>query len=130
MNKCAYGDGDVAAAWLWNGASVRVRTSSNKGATWTAEKGFLAQAGGKPGFLKLTYDDLGNLMIAWVEDGVIFFRRSINNGATWSAPTEVTTQAVNPDNYYPLGLVASADNRILVSWVKNRTMFMSTGSAE
>jgi len=130
MDLAAGPEGLVAAAWVWGDALVRVRTSGDYGATWRAEKGFVANTGGEPAALNLHYDALGNLLIVWVEDGMIYFRRSMDNGATWSVPVAVRSQIVNPDSRVPLGLEVTESGCILVTWVKNRTLYLSRGTAE
>ena len=114
----------VAAAWSFSNAFC-IRTSANQAGTWNARKVFSAH-GGTIGHLDLDYDARGNLMVVWVEDGSIYFRRSTDNGTTWSAPVMVTqtTGCTMPQ------LVITPDGSIFVSWLQGDQIHFVEGIPE
>ena len=125
FNPLAAGPGGaVAAAWAFP-PSVRVNTSPDYGGTWRGVRTFSA-AGGTIGHIDLVYDTMGNLMIVWVESGIVYFRRSMDNGATWSVPVEVNATA----GCSHVKLAVSGQGRIFVSWLRGNRIRFVEGTAE
>jgi len=114
----------VAGAWAYPEA-VGVNTSGDRGVTWMGEK-FFAAGVGAVGHLDLDYDALGNLMVVWVEAGIVYFRRSTDNAATWSAPVPVTqTEGCSMPQ-----LAVTPDGSIFVSWLRGNRIHIVEGIPE
>ena len=112
----------VWACWDWAGDTIGtdydilVARSTDNGATWTAPDALNTNAATDSGYdadPQVTTDDLGNWVAVWQSDdslgGTIgtdddmLVARSTNNGATWTAPAALNTNAATDSGHdrYP-----------------------------
>ncbi len=126
--------GNWVAVWssgFWTvGWDILVARSTDNGASWSAPEGLNTNAGTgirTTSYPDLTTDGAGNWVLAWsseeadISGGIgtdydILFARSTDNGASWSAPEALNTNAgtdAGPDEYTQIA-TDSAGNWVTV----------------
>ncbi|HYB98973.1 MAG TPA: sialidase family protein [Candidatus Limnocylindrales bacterium] len=126
------GTGNWVACWRRGGTVVATRSADN-GQTWSSPV-FVGSAGfGSPLGLAMTTDAHGSWVIAWGlqaapvvdEETGIHVARSIDNGATWSAPQLLAATFASDHGYEEdVGLEVGPDGAFYASW---HTSFGTTG---
>ncbi|MFA6240791.1 MAG: sialidase family protein [Candidatus Hydrogenedentales bacterium] len=99
---------DTLGGTIGTDADILVSRSTNNGATWSAPAALNSNAATDSGFDQLpqvTSDGTGHWVAVWISDDTlggtidtdadILVSRSTNNGATWSAPAALNTNAAS-----------------------------------
>jgi len=148
--------GNWVAVWFSNDSlggtigadyDILVARSTDNGATWTASAALNTNAASDSGddaSPQVTTDRAGNWVAAWTSndslgesvgtDYDVVIARSTDNGATWTAPEALNTNAASDtdDDYYPRVTTDSAGHWIAV-WVSDDSLggspdiFVATG---
>jgi hypothetical protein len=103
--------------------------STDGGATWSASVRINEVVGkvwlsSSPG---LTMDSSGNLYTIWIDNrnvdwdkGHIYFAKSTDGGATWSANVDVSNNPDGTGTVYALGLVVDGSGNLSAAWGDSR----------
>ena len=95
---------------------IVLRRSSDGGATWMADQ-FLCDCRGQKGQFDPIVEvvpSTGHVYAVWMNDFDVYFSKSTNNGATWSAP--VKTYGKVSWNDKPVLAVSDDGQHVYVSW--------------
>lgn len=140
-------DSRGVAYFAWNGVNnpgqakgtvnLYVTRSADGGATWTTSLVDVSQAPPPcgcagwaywSGQMALGVDGRDRVYVLWnanrVKYGVqrMYFARSVDGGATWSAPADVSRAPVGANNLFP-ALVARGDGDVRIAWQDDRNGF-------
>ncbi|MDI6792700.1 MAG: clostripain-related cysteine peptidase, partial [bacterium] len=114
------GDGSIWVVWQRDG-DVWYKTSSDNGASWSAE----AQLTTDPGWEKypdIAADATGKIILTWASwnsgNMDVYYKLSLNNGATWFGPIQLTTDPSYDE--YPSVAIDGA-NGIHIIWHSGRS---------
>ena len=92
------------------------RKSTNAGATWSAST-MITPSTGESFLLAMTVDSLGGLHLVWCDSTPynveVFYKRSTDAGATWSANKRLTWTAIH--SYWP-AIAADSFGQIHLIW--------------
>lgn len=112
--------GNINLVWLDSSPgnlSVFFSRSTNGGATFSASVNLSNNPGGSALFPQVAVDSAGNIFVAWFDSNSgnpgIFFRRSVDGGATFSAAIS------GPAVRWPIFMAVDASNRIHLVWAAN-----------
>jgi len=112
--------GHINLVWLDStpgNLSVFFGRSTDGGATFSTPVNLSNNPGGSALFPQVAVDFSGNIFVAWFDSNSgnpgIFFRRSVDGGATFSTP--ITLPAVR----WPLFMGVDPSNRIALVWAAN-----------
>jgi BNR repeat-like domain len=144
-------DSDGTVYFAWNGVNASgqakgmkhlfVTKSTDGGATWTSievatsESGPRCNCGGWDFWgpqMALGVDNQHNVYVLWNANSVkfgpqrMFFARSTNHGATWSAPVDVSLAPNGSNNTFP-ALVATGTGDVRIAWTDDRNGFDAGG---
>jgi hypothetical protein len=142
---------DGTVYFAWNGVNksgqakgmkhLFVTKSTDGGATWTtievatSESGPRCDCGGWDYWgaqMALDVDDQDNVYVLWNGNTVkfgpqrMYFARSTDHGATWSAPVDVSLAPNGSNNTFP-ALVAGGPGDVRIAWTDDRNGFDSGG---
>ncbi len=116
-------DGKLWLVW-WSDCSgnrdLWYKTTSDGGATWSADVQLTTNTGGN--YLPaITQAADGSLWLVWTSDRsgneAIWYKTSSDGGATWSADTRLT----GPEWAYAPSVVQAADGKVWVVWFSDRS---------
>jgi hypothetical protein len=121
---------------------ILVARSTNKGATWTAPTTLNTNAAsdsGGDGVPQVTTDGLGHWVAVWHSndslggtigtDYDILVARSTNNGATWTAPTALNTNAATDSGHdYASQVATDGAGNWVAAWWSNDTLGGTIGT--
>ena len=147
----APGDGQTVL-FAWNGINrpgqakgtinLYVTKSTDGGLTWTTSLVDVSQAAPDCGCggwdfwgaqMALGIDAAGTIDVLWNANRVqygpqrVFFARSVNGGATWSTPTDVSNARSGTNHAFP-ALVAGATGDVRIAWMDDRNGFDPGGA--
>jgi len=121
--RLAIGPGGIVAAI--GGGWVRI--SEDYGETWGDERlVHLPASGPVLRTRQIVYDAVGNLLAVWEKDGLVYFRRSIDNAVTWgpTVPVTLLKGCSQPR------LVVTPEGEIFVSWLRDNKIHFVQGVPE
>ena len=114
--------GRVHAAWQDNvsgNGEIYYKTSPNSGISWNASQRITWNPGDS-GSLSLSIDSTDNIYISWDDmspgNHEIFFKKSTDNGSTWTGADRITWNQANSFN--PILVSGSGSNLYLV-WMED-----------
>jgi hypothetical protein len=121
-------DGVATVVWSWPGVNdcpvgVRLTRSSDGGATWSTPATISGDTGA-PYFSCLATAAGGRIDVAWYtsdDEPALWYRRSLDGGATWSAPLEVSDLAAGQIDHVMAwslcALAQSSSGDLALAWV-------------
>ena len=95
---------------------IVLRRSSDGGATWMTDQ-FLCECRGQKGQFDPIVEVVpgtGHVYSVWMNDFDVYFSKSVNNGATWSAPVKTFGQVSWNDK--PVLAVSDDGQHVYVAW--------------